>query len=190
MIQFKVDQSKCTRCGQCVLDCPSRIIERTGAAAPFIRPENDGDCIRCQHCLAVCPAATISIFGRHPAGRMPLRAKYPGNAEGGGWKVKGFEQEGTEGTETEVHRTLPGEAAQGIRQLQQNDTPRHPGIQRFKNAGGGVRGDFGVKWGSRNRNALLFYQFGDDNRRYFLSPATGVLVSGFFSISFFGCSLS
>ena len=75
MIQFKVEQSKCTRCGQCVLDCPSRIIERTGDAVPFIRPENEGNCIRCQHCLAVCPAAAISIFGRNPAGSVPLTAK-------------------------------------------------------------------------------------------------------------------
>jgi ferredoxin len=74
MLQFKVDQVKCTRCGQCVLDCPSRIIERSGDAAPFIRPENEESCIRCQHCLAICPSAAVSIFGRDPANSQPLRA--------------------------------------------------------------------------------------------------------------------
>ncbi len=74
MLQFKVDQAKCTKCDQCVLDCPSRIIERTGDAAPHIRPENEERCIRCQHCLAVCPVAAVSIFGRDPARSLPLAA--------------------------------------------------------------------------------------------------------------------
>jgi len=74
MLQFMVDDAKCTRCGQCVLDCPSRIIERTGNAVPFIRPENEERCIQCQHCLAVCPPAAVSIFGRDPARSLPLAA--------------------------------------------------------------------------------------------------------------------
>ena len=74
MLQFKVDQAKCTRCGQCVQDCPSRIIERTADAVPFIRPESEQSCIRCQHCLAVCPAAAVSIFGKNPADSLQLKA--------------------------------------------------------------------------------------------------------------------
>ena len=52
MLQFTVDPTKCTKCGQCVLDCPAQIIERTDDKAPIIRSENEGDCLRCQHCLA------------------------------------------------------------------------------------------------------------------------------------------
>jgi len=74
MLQFVVDDAKCTRCNQCVLDCPSRIIERTGDAVPFIRPENEERCIQCQHCLAVCPPAAVSIFRRDPARSLPLTA--------------------------------------------------------------------------------------------------------------------
>ena len=74
MLDFKVDQDKCTRCGQCVLDCPSHIIERSGDTTPFIRPENDERCIRCQHCLAVCPSAAISIYGHNSANSIPLTA--------------------------------------------------------------------------------------------------------------------
>ncbi len=72
MLQFVVDQAKCTRCNQCVLDCPAQIIERTGEGVPFIRPENEERCIQCQHCLAVCPPAALSIFGRDPALSLPL----------------------------------------------------------------------------------------------------------------------
>lgn len=72
MLRFVVDQSQCTRCGQCMFDCPLRIIEMPGAAEPFIRPENEEKCIQCQHCLAVCPAAAVSIFGRDPAQSLPL----------------------------------------------------------------------------------------------------------------------
>ncbi len=74
MLQFVVDEKKCIRCGQCVFDCPARIIERTGEAVPFIRPENEERCIQCQHCLAVCPPGAVSIFGRDPAQSLPLAA--------------------------------------------------------------------------------------------------------------------
>ena len=82
MPQIKVDQSRCTKCDLCVLDCPSRIIERAGDAVPFIRPENEERCIRCQHCLAVCPTAAVSIFGRDPARSLPLAAgSFPSPAQ-------------------------------------------------------------------------------------------------------------
>ncbi len=72
MLEFKVNPATCTRCGQCVQDCPSRIIERTGDAVPLIRPENENRCIRCQHCLAICPHAAVSIFGKDPANSIQL----------------------------------------------------------------------------------------------------------------------
>jgi nitroreductase/Pyruvate/2-oxoacid:ferredoxin oxidoreductase delta subunit len=75
MLQFNVDAAKCTRCRQCVLDCPARIIEMAGAGIPFIRTENEERCIRCQHCLAICPPAAISIFGKDPANSLPLSAE-------------------------------------------------------------------------------------------------------------------
>jgi nitroreductase/NAD-dependent dihydropyrimidine dehydrogenase PreA subunit len=74
MLQFKVDQAKCTKCGQCVLDCPSRIIEMPADATPVILPANEERCIRCQHCLAICPAAAVSILGRDPDDSLPLAA--------------------------------------------------------------------------------------------------------------------
>ena len=75
MLQFTIDSTKCTKCGQCVRDCPAQIIERAGDNVPVIRSENEGDCLRCQHCLAVCPEAALSIFGRAPKDSLGLAAK-------------------------------------------------------------------------------------------------------------------
>jgi ferredoxin len=72
MLNFSVNTQRCNHCGLCVQDCPSRIIEQTADAVPFIRPENEGNCIQCQHCLAVCPTAAVSIFGRDPDASLPL----------------------------------------------------------------------------------------------------------------------
>lgn len=72
MLQFVVDEAKCTRCGQCVRDCVAKIITRSGSETPRIRPEDEDGCIKCQHCLAVCPEAAVSIFGLRPADSQPL----------------------------------------------------------------------------------------------------------------------
>ena len=74
MIQFSVDDKRCIRCGLCVSDCPSRIIEREGDAVPRVRPEQEALCIQCQHCLAVCPEAAVSVLGRKPEDSLPLTA--------------------------------------------------------------------------------------------------------------------
>ncbi len=71
---FTVDDARCTRCGQCVRDCPARIIVLESKAAPRIRPDDEENCLRCQHCLAVCPSGAISILERKPADSLPLTA--------------------------------------------------------------------------------------------------------------------
>ena len=72
MLNFQAHPDKCTRCGLCVQDCPSSIIERSGDAVPFIRPENEPRCIHCQHCLAICPAAAVTILCQNPVNSLPL----------------------------------------------------------------------------------------------------------------------
>ncbi len=74
MLKFSVDETLCTRCGECVQDCPSRIIAMADGQLPGIRPEQEPLCIQCQHCLAVCPTAAVSIFGRKPEDSLPLPA--------------------------------------------------------------------------------------------------------------------
>ncbi len=73
-LQFSVDDARCTRCGECVADCPSRVIRQQGTGLPFIPADAESQCVRCQHCLAVCPAAALSILGRDPAASLPLTA--------------------------------------------------------------------------------------------------------------------
>jgi len=73
MIQFVVDETKCTQCGQCVRDCVAKIIKQGDAGVPHVQAEDEARCIRCQHCLAVCPAAAVSIFGLAPSNSVPLK---------------------------------------------------------------------------------------------------------------------
>ena len=71
MLQFKVDEEKCTRCGICAKDCPVNVIDMV-AGSPVIPAEKERHCIKCQHCLAVCPTGAISILGVDPAQSQPL----------------------------------------------------------------------------------------------------------------------
>lgn len=72
MLQFTVNDQRCTRCGECVRDCPAGIIEQAGNAVPAIPVAKEEECMQCQHCLAVCPGAAISILGRNPAASLAL----------------------------------------------------------------------------------------------------------------------
>ena len=74
MLAFTVQDDLCTRCGLCVLDCPSHIIETDGDKLPMVSAENEGNCLQCQHCLAVCPTGAISVFGLNPADSLPVAA--------------------------------------------------------------------------------------------------------------------
>jgi nitroreductase/NAD-dependent dihydropyrimidine dehydrogenase PreA subunit len=77
MIDFKVNTERCTRCGSCSEDCPSRIIIMDGDDFPAIAPEKEVSCLRCEHCLAICPAGAISILGFSPEDSLPLKGGYP-----------------------------------------------------------------------------------------------------------------
>ena len=74
MLQFTVDDSRCTRCGLCMNDCVGYAIRPTGEGLPAIAPEHEQRCLRCQHCLAICPNGAISIFGKSPADSRPVSA--------------------------------------------------------------------------------------------------------------------
>ncbi len=74
MLAFSVQADLCTRCGLCVLDCPSRIIEANGDKWPFVSAANEGNCLRCQHCLAVCPTGALSVLGLDPADSLAVSA--------------------------------------------------------------------------------------------------------------------
>lgn len=77
MLEFNIDEQRCTRCGQCVADCPTMIIKMEVDGYPAIAPEREAACYRCQHCLAICPTGALSILGLRPTGSRPLAGGYP-----------------------------------------------------------------------------------------------------------------
>jgi nitroreductase/NAD-dependent dihydropyrimidine dehydrogenase PreA subunit len=81
MLDFIVNEQRCTRCGLCVADCPARIIAMEEGGFPFIAPEKEASCYRCQHCLAVCPTAAVSILGLKPEDSRLLAGNYPDPAQ-------------------------------------------------------------------------------------------------------------
>ncbi|NTW11343.1 MAG: nitroreductase [Chlorobiaceae bacterium] len=81
MIDFEINTQNCTRCGDCVADCPARIIVMHENGFPFIPVEKEANCYRCQHCLAVCPEAALSIHGLTPEESIPLDKGLPDPAK-------------------------------------------------------------------------------------------------------------
>ncbi|MBI5484532.1 MAG: nitroreductase family protein [Deltaproteobacteria bacterium] len=76
MLDFNVKDSLCTRCGECVDDCPARIISMQDGL-PVIVTDKESSCYRCQHCLAVCPTGALSILGVDPSNCQPLNGAFP-----------------------------------------------------------------------------------------------------------------
>jgi nitroreductase/NAD-dependent dihydropyrimidine dehydrogenase PreA subunit len=76
MLNFTINQQTCTRCGECVADCPARIIAME-EGVPTILPEKEANCYRCQHCLMICPTGAVSILGLKPADSRPLPGNLP-----------------------------------------------------------------------------------------------------------------
>ena len=77
MLDFEINKMNCTRCGQCVAECPARIISLSEDGYPAIVSEKKGSCYKCQHCLAICPTGSVSILGIDPAGSSILAGGYP-----------------------------------------------------------------------------------------------------------------
>ncbi len=82
MLGFQVDRQKCTRCGECIADCPARIIAMADGL-PAIAANKETSCYRCQHCLAVCPTGALSILGLKPENSQSLAGRRldPGQME-------------------------------------------------------------------------------------------------------------
>ena len=76
MLQFRIDEDKCTKCELCARDCPINIIDMD-SGYPCISAENEAACLECQHCLAICPTAALSILGRQPEDSLPLKGAFP-----------------------------------------------------------------------------------------------------------------
>ncbi len=67
MLNFKVDEEKCIRCGVCVAECPTRIIKFSeNNNIPEIAADAETSCMQCEHCFAICPTGAVSIFDLDP----------------------------------------------------------------------------------------------------------------------------
>ncbi|WP_439182488.1 nitroreductase family protein [Carboxylicivirga taeanensis] len=76
MLDFKINEAKCTQCGLCSKECPTLIINGKNGV-PEIKEGKEKNCIRCQHCLAVCPTGALSIFGKNPEDSIPVDEHIP-----------------------------------------------------------------------------------------------------------------
>ncbi|WP_075590226.1 nitroreductase family protein [Labilibacter marinus] len=76
MIDFKIDEERCTQCGICSKECPTLIINGKNGV-PEIKEGKEKNCIKCQHCLAVCPTAALSIWGKNPDDSVTVDKQIP-----------------------------------------------------------------------------------------------------------------
>jgi ferredoxin len=70
---FTVDGDKCTLCGDCLDECPFRLLEmKTRDALPSPRAiefrSAEERCIDCGHCVVVCPTGALTLEARTHAG--------------------------------------------------------------------------------------------------------------------------
>ena len=59
MITFDLD--KCVKCGLCVNDCGTGVIQMNQEGFPEVVDLKS--CLKCQHCFAVCPAGAVKFNG-------------------------------------------------------------------------------------------------------------------------------
>jgi nitroreductase/NAD-dependent dihydropyrimidine dehydrogenase PreA subunit len=80
MLDFVIDREKCSKCGECVKDCPVGIIVMD-QDFPRIDADKADRCLQCQHCLTVCPTGAVSILGKKPEDSIALLGNLPNAAQ-------------------------------------------------------------------------------------------------------------
>jgi nitroreductase/Pyruvate/2-oxoacid:ferredoxin oxidoreductase delta subunit len=73
MRKFVVNDTKCNRCGLCVLECSPRIIEmKEDDALPSWVEIAEERCIDCGHCVAVCAPGALTLGSMKPDDCTPI----------------------------------------------------------------------------------------------------------------------
>ena len=76
-----IDQSQCTKCGQCAVVCPMGLV-RVGSRGPRTVPGAEERCVLCGHCVAICPAKSLAHSGLPADQCLPLDASWRGTPQG------------------------------------------------------------------------------------------------------------
>ncbi len=68
-----IDENRCTNCGGCVDECPTRIIifEEEGSTPVSVK-NNEPLCINCWHCVSVCPVDALEHSRMSPGSCPPV----------------------------------------------------------------------------------------------------------------------
>ena len=53
-----LDETRCSRCADCVAVCPTNCLTMQEAVPFLVRPT---DCVSCGLCVLVCPSAALSL---------------------------------------------------------------------------------------------------------------------------------
>lgn len=61
---FKLDRTRCVKCGSCVRDCFFGALGMDDDGWPAIKHQEK--CMHCQHCFAICPKGAVEFDGRRP----------------------------------------------------------------------------------------------------------------------------
>ena len=56
---INIDQDNCDGCEECVLSCPSEVLEIIDGKAVAVRVE---DCVVCRTCEEICPKGAIKVL--------------------------------------------------------------------------------------------------------------------------------
>lgn len=76
MLSLKINKDLCTRCGECIRECPSWVLEFV-EGVPSVIKEKESHCIECQHCFTVCKPGALSVFSLDPEQSTPLKGNFP-----------------------------------------------------------------------------------------------------------------
>jgi NAD-dependent dihydropyrimidine dehydrogenase PreA subunit len=58
MYMPRIDEAKCTRCGECLDVCPTDVFE---AGEDEVNVAHPGDCIGCESCVGACPEDAVTL---------------------------------------------------------------------------------------------------------------------------------